>query len=469
MNINIITNPRINLSTMLKNKVPVFVCIAAFNLLILSVAFSQKKLTTIIVDAGHGGSDNGAVGQYEGSLRSKEKDVTLAIAKKLIAQLQKELPDVKTLPTRTTDVFQDVRDKARIANELGGQLFLCIHADSGPLKQGRRQIGTREETRYRYTYTGKGKKRKKIPHPYNVTVPIYEYFKLPLQRKGTSIWIFAAHKTSDKLKAIMEGGEDFEIEAGNEADSTDEFNNFDFKSPEGRQLAQIYASRFQLRSDLLATYVDTEIAKTGRPALGVNQRQVGIRVLQSTNMPAILVETGFINNPEDERYINSEKGQQEIAEAITDAVKRYKENIENLNKTKSGTEVNKPAEEKAAVAPAYENRPTKEEKVLQVKSDKLKVEIFDDGEIDNDIVSVYFNKNLMVDKRSLTANGYAFTINLEPGKTNELVLYAENLGSIPPNTALMIITDGTNRYEVRLASDLKTNASVRFEFKSLKP
>ena len=219
---------------------------------------------------------------------------------------------------------------------------------------------------------------------------------------------------------------------------------------------------------MLATYVDAEIAKTGRPALGVNQRQVGIRVLQSTNMPAILVETGFINNPEDERYINSEQGQQEIAEAITDAVKRYKENIENLNRSTKPAEVSKAPEEKAA-APAYENRPTKEEKVLQVKSDKLKVELFDDGEIDNDIVSVYFNKGLVVNKRSLTANGYAFNIDLEPGKNNELVLYADNLGSIPPNTALMVITDGVNRYEVRLSSDLKTNASVRFEFKSLKP
>src|SRR3954465_14090794 len=96
-------------------------------LFVFTSTFAQKKLKTIIVDAGHGGSDNGATGQYEGSLRSKEKKVTLAISKKVIAQLQKELPDVKTLPTRTTDVFQDVRDKARIANELGGQLFICIH------------------------------------------------------------------------------------------------------------------------------------------------------------------------------------------------------------------------------------------------------------------------------------------------------------------------------------------------------
>ncbi len=468
MNINIITNPRINLLSMLKNKVPVLVCIAAFNLLMLPGTFSQKKLTTIIVDAGHGGSDNGAVGQYEGSLRSKEKDVTLAISKKLIAQLQKELPDVKTLPTRTTDVFQDVRDKARLANEMGGQLFLCIHADSGPLKTARRQIGTREETRYRYTYTGKGKKKKKIPHPYSVTVPVYEYYKLPMQRSGTSVWIFAAHKTSDKLKAIIEGGEDFDVEAGSESDSA--YNNFDFNSPEGRTLAQIYAKRFQERSDKLATYVIDEIEKTGRPTGGVNQRQVGIRVLQSTNMPAILVETGFINSYEDERYINSEKGQQEIAEAITDAVKRYKQQIESSNKNTLQPETRSVATGDDKKAPVeYENRATKEAKVLQVQSDKVKVEIFDDGEIDNDIVSVYFNKDLVVDKKALTVNGYVFNLNLVPGKTNELVLYADNLGTIPPNTALMIITDGINRYEVRLASDLKTNASVRFELKNPKP
>jgi N-acetylmuramoyl-L-alanine amidase len=77
------------------------------------------------------------------------------------------------------------------------------------------------------------------------------------------------------------------------------------------------------------------VDKTGRPALGVNQRQTGIWVLQATNMPAILIETGFINNPEDERYLNSEKGQQELAEAITSAVIRYKNQIENPKGTLS--------------------------------------------------------------------------------------------------------------------------------------
>lgn len=317
---------------MLRNKETVLWLIAASFLLIISPVTAQtpKKLKTIIVDAGHGGSDAGAVGQYENSLRSKEKDVTLAISNKLVAQLQKALPDVKTIPTRTTDVFDDVRVKAKKANDLGGQLFICIHADSGPLKQGRRQIGTRMVTRYKISYKKKGRKKVKISTPYEVEEPVYEYFKIPLERSGTSVWIFAAHKTSDKLKAIMDGGEDFEIEQGSNADST--LNNFDFDSPEGRNIANIYMKRFQERSDRLATLVNDEVDKTGRPALGVSQRQKGIWVLQATNMPAILIETGFINNPQDEKYLNSEEGQQELAEAITKAVIRYKEQIENPGK-----------------------------------------------------------------------------------------------------------------------------------------
>ena len=452
---------------MLKNKVPFLFLFAASHLLMFINAYSQttKKtiLKTIIVDAGHGGTDAGAVGQYENSLRSKEKDVTLAISKKLVAQLQKELPNVKTISTRTTDIYQPVTEKARLANEYGGQLFICIHADSGPLKQGRRQIGTRMVTRYKVTYKKKGRKKTKISTPYEVEEPIYEYFKIPLTRSGTSVWIFAAHKTSDKLKAIMEGGEDFEIEQ-DPADTTGE-SNFDFNTPEGRNIANIYMKQFQIKSDRLATLVNDEVDKTGRTALGVNQRQKGIWVLQATNMPAILIETGFINNPEDERYLNDDKGQQELAEAITKAVIRYKAQLENPAKNTLPVAEQKITEEKLP-APRFESRPTKEVRILQVTNNKVKVELFDDGEVDNDIVSVYFNKDMVVDNKVLTDKSFAFTVTLVEGKTNELVLYADNLGSIPPNTALMIITDGTNRYEVRLSSDLKNNASVRFELKN---
>lgn len=452
---------------MLRNKVPVLFLFAALQLLIFPDLFSQapKKIRTIVVDAGHGGTkDPGATGQYENSLRSKEKDITLAISLKLVEELKKQMPDVKIVPTRTTDIYQDPREKARIANEAKGDLFLCIHADSGPLKQGRRQVGTRTVTRYKVT--GKGKKKKRIPH--QVEEPVYEYFKYPLTRSGTSVWIFAAHKTSDKLKAIMDGDENFEIEA-NGVDSLE--SNFDFSTPEGKIIAGIYAKRYQERSDRLATMVNEEVESTGRQSLGVSQRQKGIWVLQATNMPAILIETGFINNPEDERYLNSEKGQQELAEAITAAVKRYKEQVESVNSNSrpvtNGTGGNGTERPKTDPIPeAIEKRPVKDAKVLEVKSNKIKVDLFDDGEIDNDIVSVYFNNALVVDKRPITAQAHSFTLNLAAGKTNELVLVAENLGTIPPNTALMIITDGTNRYEVRLSADMKNNASVRFELKN---
>jgi N-acetylmuramoyl-L-alanine amidase len=448
---------------MLRNKVPFLFLFAALHLLILNNLFAQgpKLIKTIIVDAGHGGKDVGATGQYENSLRSQEKEVTLAIALKLVAELKKQMPDIKVVPTRTTDIYQSPTEKAKIANENKGDLFLCIHADSGPLKQGRRQVGTRTVTRYKISYKGKGKKKKKIKTPYEVEEPVYEYFKMPLTRSGTSVWIFAAHKTSDKLKAIMGGDENFEIEA----EGLDTLEKpFDFNSREGSIIAAIYAKRYQERSDRLATFVNDEVEQTGRQSLGVSQRQKGIWVLQATNMPAILIETGFINNPEDERYINSEKGQQELAEAITKAVQRYKKQVEHSN----GITVQPiAATDKKAVEPAaYETRKIRDTKTIEVKSGKIKVDLYDDGEIDNDIVSVYYNKSLLVDKRSLTAAAHSFTLNVEAGKSNELVLFADNLGSIPPNTALMIITDGANRHEIRLSADLKNNASIKFELKN---
>lgn len=307
----------------------------AFSFILISaVSFSQtpKKLKTIIVDAGHGGKDIGASGQYENSLRSKEKDITLAISQKVVAELKKQLPELNIVPTRTTDIYQNPNEKARIANEFKGDLFLCIHADSGPLKTGRRQIGTHKVTKYKITYTGKGKNRKKKKTAYQVVEPLYEYYKLPLKANGTSVYIFAAHKTSAKLKAIMDEVGEFEIET-NEGDSS--YSPVDYSLPGNKTIAQIYATRYQMKSDLLATMVNEEVEKTGRVALGVNQRQVGIAVLQATNMPAILIETGFINNPEDELYLNSYEGQQELAVAITQAVIRYKDQLENAGKVTS--------------------------------------------------------------------------------------------------------------------------------------
>jgi N-acetylmuramoyl-L-alanine amidase len=303
-------------------------CVFLFTCFLFSVnavAQNSKSVKTIIVDAGHGGNEPGAHGGYEGGLGSYEKNITLAISSKLVTELRKQLPDVKIVPTRTTDIYQPPPEKANIANENKGDLFVCIHADAVALKTGRRQISTRVETRYRYTYSGRGRKRKKIAHPYSTVVPVYQYYKIGSQRKGTSVWIFAAHKTSAKIQALMKSEEDMDVQTDN--DST--YNSIDFSAPEYRMMAQVHAKRYQEKSIKLADYVNDEVAEVGRDALGTNQRQKGIWVLQATNMPAILVETGFITNHEDERYLNSEKGQQEIAECIARAVRRYKEEMES--------------------------------------------------------------------------------------------------------------------------------------------
>lgn len=307
--------------------VPVLLSVSGF---IIAPVFAQtqKTIKTIIVDAGHGGKDFGAHGGYEGGLNSYEKNVTLAISLKLVEELKKQLPEIKVVPTRTTDIYQSPPEKADIANNNKGDLFICIHADAVALQTGRRQIGTRQETRYKVS--GKGKKKKKTP--YKVTVPVYEYYKLPSKRSGTSVWLFAAHKTDTKAEAIRKNeaaNAEEEIEVGAGADSV--LNDIDFSGPEYRMVAQVHAKRYQEKSVKLATLINEEIDKTDREALGINQRAKGIWVLQATNMPAVLVETGFITNYNDERYLNSEKGQQELAEAIAKAVKQYKEQLEKGN------------------------------------------------------------------------------------------------------------------------------------------
>jgi N-acetylmuramoyl-L-alanine amidase len=287
-----------------------------------------KSVKTIIVDAGHGGKDYGAHGGYEGGLGSYEKNVTLAISNKLVAELKKQLPSVNVIPTRTTDIYQSPPEKANIANDNKGDLFICIHADAAALKTGRRQLGTREETRYKVKYTGKGKKKKKISTPYTVTVPVYEYYKIGTQRSGTSVWLFAAHKTGDKEKAILRDEMEEELStAQSQEDSV--YNSIDFSTPEYKMKVRVHANLYQQKSIRLASLVNEEIDNTNRNALGIFQRAKGIWVLQATNMPAILIETGFITNHDDERYLNSEKGQQELAESITKAVKKYIQQLES--------------------------------------------------------------------------------------------------------------------------------------------
>jgi N-acetylmuramoyl-L-alanine amidase len=302
------------------------VCLVSFG----AHAQSHKKIKTIIVDPGHGGSDPGAWGEYEGTLGSKEKNITLAISLKLVEELKKQIPDAKIVITRTTDITQPVKEKARIANENHGDLFVCIHADAVSLKTGSRIIGYHTEHYTTTTYKGKGKKKKKIVTQHSREVPTREYFKIPTTRKGTSTLIFSAGRTEQKIKAMENSDLLFETEAN---DSSMDIN---YDSPEWKASALLYTQNYFKKSYKLGSMVQKEIADMGRQDLGVWQREKGIWVLQATQMPAVLIETGFISNPEDERYLNSETGQQELAVSIANAVRKYKEQVEGTtpNSTK---------------------------------------------------------------------------------------------------------------------------------------
>ncbi len=103
---------------------------------------------------------------------------------------------------------------------------------------------------------------------------------------------------------------------------------------------------------------------------------------------------------------------------------------------------------------------------IEVDSDSVKVDFYDNGEIDGDSISVFFNQQLMAFSQKLSTRSLHFNIKLDPAKElNELSMFADNLGKIPPNTALMIITDGEKKHEVRLSSNLEKNATVRLKRK----
>jgi N-acetylmuramoyl-L-alanine amidase len=290
-----------------------------------ATAFSQapRKIKTIIIDPGHGGEDHGAHGEYEGTLGSQEKDITLAISMKLVKDLKEAMPDVNIIPSRTTDVFMNVHEKAKFANDHHGDLFVCIHADAVTLKTGYRIVGYKNETYHTTKYVGKGKHKKKVVTKHTRRVPIKHYYKIPTTRKGTSTLILAARQTGDKIKAL-EGGD-----LGFNTDDDDSTVNINYESPEWKASALLYSQNYFRKSYQLASIVQDEIAKTGRNDLGVWQREKGLWVLHATQMPAVLIETGFIANYDDERYLNSDKGQEEIAKAITNALVKYKKQVES--------------------------------------------------------------------------------------------------------------------------------------------
>lgn len=260
-------------------------------------AFSAgKKITKIVLDAGHGGRDVGARGQF-----SYEKDLTLAVSLRLGKILKDSLKDIQVIYTRTSDVYPTLVERHEIANRSNGDVFVSIHVNSTP--------GTTSKVVSGHKWVKKGKKK--------VKVPVYKTVHSRVGKAyGTETYVLGLHRNSQKEGAIEEYGETVTEEPGllNEND------------PQTAIIIAQYSQAFLSRSVSLGSKIQQEFASQGRRDMGVKQK--GLEVLAGSAMPGVLVEIGFINNPEEEAYLNSEAGQQEIAMAIFRGIKAYKAEAE---------------------------------------------------------------------------------------------------------------------------------------------
>jgi N-acetylmuramoyl-L-alanine amidase len=228
---------------------------------------ATEKTWVIVIDAGHGGKDPGAIGSI-----SREKNINLAIALKTGEYLEQNIKNVKVLYTRKTDVFMELRDRPEFANKNNADLFISIHSN----------------------WISKN------------TI------------KGTETWIMGPAQDEQNLEVAMKENEVILLED----DFSTKYEGFDPKSPESYIMFTVMQNTFQKQSTLLASSIQGQFKNhTGRIDRGV--KQAGFWVLYMTTMPSVLVETGFITNAEEEKYLVSNEGQDFIASAIYRATRDY--------------------------------------------------------------------------------------------------------------------------------------------------
>lgn len=235
----------------------------------------EFKVDVIVIDAGHGGHDPGTKG-----LKTKEKDVALKIALLLGGYIEQNIPDVKVIYTRKTDKYLALDERADIANKAKADLFICIHANSLP---GSKAYGT-------------------------------ETFVMGMHKDNSN---FEVAKRENSVILMDENHEE-------------RYEGFDPASPESYILFSLTQSAYQESSLLFAQKVEQQFkSRVGRLSRGV--KQAGFVVLWRTTMPSVLIETGFLSNPTEEKFLAEEEGQKLIASGIYRAFKEYKSEVESIN------------------------------------------------------------------------------------------------------------------------------------------
>jgi len=239
---------------------------------VIPTEISQNQLKTIVIDAGHGGKDPGCLGS-----KSEEADVALSIALELGRIIEENLEDVDVVYTRSTDDFVELHERAAIANKIGADLFVSIHCNASASKS------------------------------------VY----------GTETYTMGMHKNEDYLSvAKRENAVILE-----EANYDSIYEGFDPDSDEDHIVIAQYAGAFRNNSLSLASKIETQFEeRVNLNSHGV--KQAGFLVLWKTTMPSVLIETGFLTNASDEKYLNNSTNQVLVASGIYRAIKEYKKEIE---------------------------------------------------------------------------------------------------------------------------------------------
>jgi N-acetylmuramoyl-L-alanine amidase len=233
---------------------------------------SSFRFKTIVIDPGHGGKDPGAHGAY-----SNEKSVALSIGKKLKEAINEQLGSINVIMTRSTDKFVELHKRADIANENKANLFISIHCNSTPERVG--------------------------------------------SRKGALLLVYGFHRKQEQLEALRENASIYI-----EKDYQKKYNGYGDDAAVNAIVLAAFQQRYRKQSIQFGDLLDTEFKNTdGRRCAGVKEQ--GVLVLQQSGMPGLLIETGFINNPDDERYLNSSEGQNAIVQSIMRAIKKYRDNL----------------------------------------------------------------------------------------------------------------------------------------------
>jgi N-acetylmuramoyl-L-alanine amidase len=234
-----------------------------------------RKVRVIVLNAGHGGNDPGCHG-----LKHLEKDVALSITLKVGKYIEENLKDVKVVYTRKTDVFVPLNEIASHANKNNADLFVCIHCNAAVNKQ------------------------------------VY----------GSETYVMGLHKTKGNLDVAKRENAAILFEE----DYKKKYEGFDPNSDEANIIFNMYQNAFLEQSLSYASKVQSEFKKN-KNLTDKGVKQAGFLVLWKTSMPSVLIETGFLTHAEEEKYLGSAKGQDQIAFAIYKAFKNYKAEVEEYD------------------------------------------------------------------------------------------------------------------------------------------